>query len=38
LQDAKINSRGAKDILALLYKGETNPVKLAEVHGLHPKE
>ncbi len=32
-----INSRGAKDILALLYKGESDPEKLAETHGLIQK-
>jgi aspartyl-tRNA(Asn)/glutamyl-tRNA(Gln) amidotransferase subunit B len=37
VQGSKINSRGAKDILALLYKGESDPEKLAETHGLIQK-
>jgi aspartyl-tRNA(Asn)/glutamyl-tRNA(Gln) amidotransferase subunit B len=36
-KEGKINSRGAKDILALLYKGESDPEKLAETHGLIQK-
>jgi aspartyl-tRNA(Asn)/glutamyl-tRNA(Gln) amidotransferase subunit B len=32
-----INSRATKDILAMLYAGETNPEKLAETHGLIQK-
>jgi aspartyl-tRNA(Asn)/glutamyl-tRNA(Gln) amidotransferase subunit B len=37
-KEGKVNSRGAKDILAYLFRGETNPEKLAETHGLIQKE
>jgi aspartyl-tRNA(Asn)/glutamyl-tRNA(Gln) amidotransferase subunit B len=36
-KEGKINSRGTKDILALLYKGESGPERLAETHGLIQK-
>lgn len=35
--EKKVSSRGTKDILALLYKGESDPEKVAETHGLTQK-
>lgn len=37
IHDKKVSSRGAKDVLALLFKGETDPDKIAETHGLLQK-